>query len=169
MRRMLLRSLFPFVWPALAVACASEAEPTDVLLVPSRVTYPSVGDALEYRCATLDCHGKPERNLRLYGSSGMRLEAGDVPGHGETTDAEYEASYRSVIGLEPEVLGLVIAEGGRAPERLSLVRKARGEEAHKGGAQIVPGDDADRCLTSWLSAATDEAACVRAAENQGSE
>ncbi|MDI1428736.1 hypothetical protein [Polyangium sorediatum] len=166
MRRMLLRSLFPLVLPALAVACAPEAEPTDVLLVPSRVTYPSVGGALEYRCATLDCHGKPERNLRLYGSSGMRLAAEDVPGDGETTDAEHDASYRSVIGLEPEVLSLVCAEGGNEPERLSLIRKARGEEAHKGGARIVRGDDADRCLLSWLAAATDEAACARAAEDQ---
>ncbi|MDI1484256.1 hypothetical protein [Polyangium sp. y55x31] len=168
MRRMLL-SLFPIALAALFVACTPDAEPADGLLVPSRVTYPSVGGALEHRCATLDCHGKPERNLRLYGSSGMRLAAGDVPGHGETTEAEYDASYRSVIGLEPEVISLVCEEGGRAPERLSLVRKARGEEAHKGGARIVPGDDADRCLTSWLSAATDEAACARAAEDQGSE
>jgi len=163
--RRLLRVLSGVGFSALVAACTPEAEPLGALLVPSRATFPNVGDALEHRCATLDCHGKPERNLRLYGSSGMRLAQGDVPGQGETTEAEYEASYRSVIGLEPEELSLVCEEDGRTPERLSLIRKARGEEAHKGGVRIVPGDDADLCLTSWLAAATDEAACARAAES----
>ena len=90
------------------------------------------------------------------------LEA--MPGSGSTTDAEYEASYRSIIALEPEVLSVVVADGGAQPERLTLVRKARGTEKHAGHAIIVKGDAADRCLTSWLSPQLDEDACAQAAE-----
>ncbi|UQA56935.1 hypothetical protein [Polyangium aurulentum] len=132
--------------------------------LPSRVAFPKVLDALEPRCATLDCHGKPARNLRLYTSTGLRLLPSDVPGSGSTTEAEYEASYQSVVGLEPEVTSLVVGENGEAPERLTFVRKGRGAEAHKGGVVLIPGDSADACLTSWLASALDEDACARAAE-----
>jgi hypothetical protein len=42
------------------------------------------------------------------------------------------------------------------------VRKARGTEAHKGGQLITPGDDQDKCITSWLAGATDTTSCVNA-------
>ena len=47
---------------------------------------------------------------------------------------------------------------------VELVRKARGEEAHKGGQLIVPGDTQDQCITSWLAGATNAAACQEAIE-----
>ncbi|EYF02834.1 hypothetical protein [Chondromyces apiculatus] len=147
---------------AMLVACGPLSEPAGELRVPDRETFPQVSDALEHRCATLDCHGKPERNLRLYGSSGLRLSAEDAPGSGSTTDEEYGANYQAMVGLEPEILSQVVDEGGWQPERLTLVRKGRGTEHHKGEAVLVPGEDADRCLTSWLASAVDEEACTRA-------
>lgn len=147
-----------------SLGCAQTEEAREELRLPDRATFPMVADVLDRRCATLDCHGAPARNLRLYGRSGLRLAAGDAPGSSSTTDAEYDASYESVVGLEPEVLSLVITEGGRAPERLTLIRKARGSESHKGNAVTTAGDDGDRCMTSWLSPALDEAACASAGD-----
>ena len=56
----------------------------------------------------------------------------------------------------------VVASHGAHPELLTFVRKARGLEAHKGGALITPGDDQDVCITSWLSGQTDTTACANA-------
>jgi hypothetical protein len=141
-----------------------EIDPDAAWQLPSRAAFPPVLDALEARCATLDCHGKPGRNLRLYASSGFRLSPSDVPGSGSTTEAEYEASYQSVVGLEPEVMSLVVGAQGEAPERLTFLRKGRGVEAHKGGVILIPGDSADDCITSWLASRLDGDACARAAE-----
>jgi hypothetical protein len=148
---------------AAAPGCALESGRGE-LLVPERESFPLVADALELRCATLDCHGAAGRNLRLYTGTGMRLDPAAMPGSGSTTEAEYDASYRSLIALEPEVLSAVIADGGARPERLTLVRKARGAEKHAGQAVVVEGDPADRCLTSWLSSQINEDACMQAAE-----
>ncbi|AKT42080.1 hypothetical protein [Chondromyces crocatus] len=162
--RVVARAAVFVVGASTLVACAPMEEHAGAPLVPPMEPFPMVSDALEYRCATLDCHGKPERNLRLYGSSGLRLAPDGATGSGTTTDAEYAANYDSVVGLEPEILSRVVEEGGWLPDRLTLVRKGRGTEYHKGNAVLVPGDDADRCLTSWLASAVDEAACERAKE-----
>lgn len=162
-----MKKILPVVSLSLALlGClpSEEIEPDAAWQLPSRAAFPPVLDALEPRCATLDCHGKPERNLRFYTSSGLRLLPSDVPGSGSTTEAEYEASYRSVVGLEPEWMSLVVGEQGEAPERLTFVRKGRGAEAHKGGVILVPGDAADDCVTSWLASRLDGDACARAAD-----
>jgi hypothetical protein len=78
-----------------------------------------------------------------------------------TTDSEYQASFLSVTGLEPEALDAVVKSGGLDPERLSLLRKGRGTERHKGGTQMLAGDPLDRCIVSWLSGRIDSAACTR--------
>ena len=92
----------------------------------------------------------------------MRLKGTDLPGALPTTLDELDQNYHSVVGLEPEVITAVVRDQGLRPDRLSLVRKARGLEYHLGGAQILVGDDADVCITSWLAGATDEASCTRA-------
>ncbi|HWZ92999.1 MAG TPA: hypothetical protein VNW92_29240, partial [Polyangiaceae bacterium] len=79
---------------------------------------------------------------------------------GTASSAEVEDNYQSVITLEPEILALVLREHGDQPERLTLVRKGRGSEAHKGGAAIAVGSTSDRCILSWLSSTLDEAACT---------
>lgn len=146
-------------------ACADVPKPDDRLEIvgPDRASFPPVEDLLVARCGTVDCHGSPFRNLKLYGRDGLRLDPRDEPGGLPTTAAETDATYRAVVRLEPEPMAAVVREAGRAPERLSIVRKARGAERHKGLALWAPGDDADRCLTSWLAGATDVDACRRAA------
>jgi hypothetical protein len=149
----------------LAVGLACSAEPgVSTLAVPPPDDFAPVSAALSAGCGALDCHGRAGQNLRLYGSIGLRLDLDDIPGGDETTAAEHDANYRSIVALEPESLSSVWLEGGRDPERLTLVRKARGREAHEGGAVFPEGEDGDRCLLSWLSGALDAGACMSAAE-----
>ncbi len=127
-----------------------------------------VGDYLNHRCGSLDCHGQVGRNLRIWGCEGMRLDPSAIPGcsvpqgGSPTTPAEHQATYRSLVGLEPEVMSTVVQDHGAHPELLTFVQKARGEEAHKGGALITPGDPQDVCITSWLAGQTDQNACANA-------
>jgi hypothetical protein len=98
----------------------------------------------------------------------MRLDPEAVPicsvplGGSSTTPDEHQATYRSLVGLEPAVMSAVVAAHGAHPELLTFVRKARGLEAHKGGVLITPGDDQDECITSWLAGSTDITACANA-------
>jgi hypothetical protein len=119
--------------------------------VPTEAGFASVVAPLDYSCGSLDCHGQAGRNLRLYGRQGRRLDPSDVPCGAETTDAEISADYESVIGLEPELMAAVRRDGGRNPERLTLIRKARGTEKHTGGVVFARGSDGDQCLVNWLS------------------
>jgi hypothetical protein len=128
------------------------------LEAPPRATFPHVANAMQIHCGTLDCHGQISRDLRLYGLHGLRLDPKDNPLAHVTTRAEYDASYRSIIGLEPEVLSFVVASALR-PERLTMVRKARGIEKHKGGQLMLEGDPLDRCLVTWITHGLEDAAC----------
>jgi hypothetical protein len=133
------------------------------LLAPTRTNFEPVADAMQPHCGTLDCHGQAGRNLRLFGGRGLRLAPGGNPLDGDTTPAEYDATFWSVVGLEPETLTAVIEDKGGDPDRLSLIRKPRGHERHKGGTLMSVGDDLDRCLTTWLGGALAEAPCQAAA------
>lgn len=125
-------------------------------------TFGPVSEVLVVRCGSLDCHGSRYRNYRLVGYGAGRLEPTTTPDGAKTTDAEIAYNYGSTVGVEPETMREVAAAKGAGADRLTLVRKARGEEAHKGDRRIVPGDAADRCLLSWLSGATDTTACAAA-------
>jgi len=143
-------------------ACQAELAWPDVplaLRAPLYEGFEKVADALQPSCGTLDCHGQKDRNLRLYGGRGLRLDPAATPSEGETQPAEYDADYWSVISLEPEVMAAVVADGGRDPERLILIRKGRETTRHKGGKLMSPGDDLDRCLLAWVAGNIDEAAC----------
>jgi hypothetical protein len=149
---------------AAVVACSTPASDARVVeTAPDRASFDAVADALDHRCGSLDCHGSAYRNLRLYGHEGLRLDPTMRPSSkNDTTKAERDADYQSVIGLEPEIMTAVVTSGGQSPERLTLVRKALGLEAHKGGTLWTAGDVQDRCFRSWLSGATDGAACQSA-------
>jgi hypothetical protein len=124
-----------------------------------------VGEYLNDRCGSLDCHGQTSRNLQIWGCNGMRIDPKmipsclPVPGGGQTTVQELNATYRSLVGLEPTVMSEVYDNHGAHPELLTFVRKARGLEAHKGGTLITPGDDQDICITSWLAGNTNKMEC----------
>jgi hypothetical protein len=127
-----------------------------------------VADFLEHRCGSLDCHGEVGRNLRVWGCEGMRLDAADIPscnrliGGRPTTPDEHQATYRSLVGLEPATMSQVVENGGKDPDLLTFVRKAIGLEGHAGGVLIAPGDSQDQCIVSWLQGSTDSDACVQA-------
>lgn len=152
----------------------------------------SVSKFLERRCGTLDCHGRSERPLRIYGERGLRLpnDAGLRPTQGGTSNEEVVANYRAVVGLEPELMSRVVAAHAQGTcalpgepqdlpceRRLLLVSKplacnlnssigcngtAQGIE-HKGGAVIGVGDDGYTCLVSWLQGSANGVACEKAA------
>jgi hypothetical protein len=147
----------------LAVAGCSMPSP-DGRFVPSALpdpaSFPAVAQLLDVRCGSLECHGTIGRNLRLFGSAGLRWSLSDRPLVPPCdTAAEVDQDYASVVGLEPEMLGAVVAAGGADPGRLTLVRKARGTEAHKGGQIWAQGDPSDTCLTSWLASTANATAC----------
>jgi hypothetical protein len=133
------------------------------LLAPTRTDFERVADAMQPHCGTLDCHGQSGRNLRLFGGRGLRLAPNTNPFDGDTTPVEYDATFWSVVGLEPEALTAVLTDNGADPERLSLIRKARGHERHKGGTLMNAGDNLDQCLNSWLTTKVLEAPCRAAA------
>jgi hypothetical protein len=131
-------------WLSFAACSAPSADSRFVATAPDRASFPLVADLLVHRCGSLDCHGKVERNLRLYGFSGLRLSPTDRPNVSTkttTTAEEYDADYLSVVGLEPELLSQVVQQNGANPERLTLLRKALGTEAHKGEVLFTEGDD----------------------------
>jgi hypothetical protein len=151
-------------------ACSSVKDERIGILAPSdsEQQFGPVGDFLDHRCGSLDCHGAIWRNLRVWGCEGQRLSAGDIPscnrliGGRPTTPDEHQATYRSLVGLEPATMSAVVEGHGEHPELLTFVRKARGTEGHAGGALIVPGDPQDTCVVTWLEGATDTDACVKA-------
>jgi hypothetical protein len=163
-RALALSASVTFAALAASPSCSSpSSDATVTTAVPDRATFPPVGDLLAKRCGTLDCHGSAYRNLRIYGSQGLRLSPDDRPiSKGQTTQAEYDADFHSIVALEPEVMTAVVSEGGASPDRLTFVRKARGSEHHKGGSLMQAGDPQDRCITSWLAGSTDVADCVAA-------
>ena len=141
--------------------CGGDLTSSDALghlSVPSRADFPLVGDAMQLSCGTLDCHGQVGRNMRLYGRYGLRLDPTYDPLTQETSDAEYDASYASIVGLEPEAMSSVVQHQA-GPEALTMVRKARGVEAHKGGQLDTAGDPLDNCMVDWLVGAFNAAAC----------
>ncbi|MEO8884003.1 MAG: hypothetical protein ABI377_11425 [Devosia sp.] len=132
------------------------------LQAPSQTAFPDVADALQKRCATLDCHGQAGRNLRLYGYGGLRLSKADTPIGIPTTDLEYNASYDSLVGLEPEVMSEVVQLRADV-NQLTMVRKIRGIEHHKGGQLVVEGNALDRCIVLWLTGKADPNPCLEIA------
>jgi hypothetical protein len=128
---------------------------------PAREDFALVSDAMQLRCGTLDCHGQIGRNMRLFGRFGLRLADTDSPFEPLTTEAEYEASYWSVVALEPEAMTRVV-RGDESPIQLAFVRKPRGLEKHKGLQLMSKGDPLDRCLVGWATAAADPDACTEA-------
>ena len=145
-----------------STACSTPSDTRVVATPPDRTTFPIVAEYLVHRCGSLDCHGTRYRNLRLYGREGLRWSPNDRPYVTPTTSDEVEQDYQSVVALEPEIISAVVADHGAHPERLTLVRKARGTESHKGGALVREGDAQDVCLTSWLAGKVDDAKCTEA-------
>jgi hypothetical protein len=143
---------------------------------PSEDAFPVVSQVLERRCGTVDCHGDGSRPFRIYGRSGLRrpetpesyLEAypgGDFTqyftgGTEPTSTREIAANRLSACGVEPEQM-MAVVQGDAEPESLTLVRKPRLTESHKGGKLWEEGSTlGDKCLLSWIAGTVDAAACA---------
>jgi len=141
--------------------CASPDPDARVeMRTPDRGAFPPVSEMLQRHCGTLDCHGRLPRNLRLYGFGGLRLADEDRPDGVATTEAELDASFRSICALEPERMTEAVV--ARDPARITFYRKGLGLEAHKGGVRLDA--DGERCLRAWLTGSRDDAACSAAAQ-----
>jgi len=145
-----------------AAAGCTQQDDLHKLRTPERATFELAGDVLHNHCGSLDCHGDPARGLRIYGGNGMRADG--ISGQGATTEADYDATFESVVLFEPEVMHSVVSKHGEHPERLTMIQKGRGAQVHKGGVAISEGSDADDCVVSWLSGAIDEKSCNDGAE-----
>ena len=125
-----------------------------------------VAPLLEARCSTLDCHGATGRPFLVFSDIGRRrpgaAEEGD-PGYVTggsvlTTRFEREGTYLSLCGLEPEITNDVVI-GAAPPTDLTVVRKPRLDEKHKGGRIWTADSAEDRCLQTWLQGQVDEPSC----------
>ena len=148
---------------ALLVACSTTDDGARVNAnVGDRTTFPPVASALSHRCGSIDCHGSTYRNFRVYGYGAVRLAPGDAPDIPDAgTPDEANATYDAFVSLEPEKTAAVLAAHGAGLEHLTVIRKGRNDEDHKGGRLLVRGDDADVCITAWLSGAPNADACAR--------
>jgi hypothetical protein len=156
------RAIFLFsIFVAGSFACTTPSSDERYVqtTLPDQADFPPVSAMLAVKCGSLDCHGSVARNLRIYGSAGLRFASTDQPlAPLCNTNDEVTQDYVSVVGLEPEQMSAV-ASGGD-PGTLTMVRKARGTEAHKGEQIWAQGDDSDVCLTSWLTGTAKATACA---------
>ena len=170
------RSVSSFVLAALVLGpfgsgCipAADQKATDSLC-PSEDNFEIVSQVYERRCGTLDCHGQATRPFRVYGRDGLRkpatgLGGGYVSGGMvATTQDEIDSNYYSACGLEPERMANVVA-GKQTVDTLTLVRKPRLEEAHKGGEVLPKGSLGDACILSWIAGAVDVPSCDAELQN----
>jgi hypothetical protein len=153
---------------AIGSGCISEAERSTAqpLCAPYEPIddFRRVNNVLEKRCGTLDCHGDPARPFIVYGQSAYRRPGGEAfdpplgpviadeyyPGGEATTEFELLGTYQSICGLEPEKTDAVV-KNAEPVESLTIVRKPRLQEKHKGGQIWSIGSiDGDLCLLSWL-------------------
>ncbi|MCA9617797.1 MAG: hypothetical protein KC731_02180 [Myxococcales bacterium] len=143
-------------------------------------TFPPVSNVLEKRCGTIDCHGSFARPLRIFGRGGMRYhadandyfdfgpdqDAGYVSGGVGTTEEEYEANWRSVCGLQPEIMTQVVRDGADPLQLLILAKPLgpdeEGGQRHKGGVLLIKGGVAYDCIKTWIEGNVDNAACAEA-------
>jgi hypothetical protein len=156
---------------ALSGGCFSEAElGNGQIICPPIQDFRTVSQLLERRCGSADCHGVPGRPLRIYGQQGIRrpepqgspnvsdfdeyVSGGEVA----TTDAEVYDNYLAACALEPEKMALVV-QGEEEVDSLTLIRKPRLEEKHKGGRVWDGATKGDLCLTSWIGGVVDKEAC----------
>lgn len=147
-----------------ATSCSvDEGAPVDPVGVADaelKAQFPPVAAMLVRRCGTIDCHGSKYRNFRVYGYGGVRLDAAHTPESPlTTTQLEADATYEGVLSLEPEIMRRVVDARAVGREQLTLYRKARGDEDHKGDRLWASGDDADVCFATWLARTTDVAKC----------
>ena len=159
-----------------SAGCFSEADlgSAQALCPPGPEEFRPVNNVLERRCGTLDCHGHPGRPFIVYGQTSYRrpdpvvaVDESFTPeqyfpgGLQATLEYEVAGTYESACGLEPEEMDAVV-KGESDISVLTLVRKPRLREKHKGGRIWGAGTTAgDRCLVSWVLGELEVEACTK--------
>ncbi|HEY8079182.1 MAG TPA: hypothetical protein VIF62_33855 [Labilithrix sp.] len=183
-----LRWIVPCLVLAVACASAPDKDERVETLKPpfEQKSFEHFNSYVGHQCGTIDCHGSRYRNMRIYGALGLRLAGNDctlatVPGVAnapctpgdvnadpsvekrellpQSKDSERLASYLSITGLEPEILDAVVRDHGANPERLTFMRKAYGDENHKGFNLVERGSPGEKCLLSFFAGAIDTDSC----------
>ena len=170
-RNLIVANLAAIALSASLVGCLTDtdlgtAQPRCAPLENFRV----VNNMLERRCGTLDCHGDLARPFIVFGQNGLRRPGGQelandrdayfTGGVEPTLDYEVQGTYQSACGLEPEKMDAVV-KGAEAPESLTLIRKPRLDEKHKGGRLWNGGTvKGDRCLVAWVSGTVEAEPCI---------
>ncbi len=159
-RLRLLSAGLAFALPLVLVgACVSESDRAPTTFdCPPAADWPVVSAVLEHDCGTIECHGAPSRPLRIYGRNGTRASKDSAVGVEATTDEELAHNRDSVCGLEPELM-TAVAAGDAEIEALTVVRKPRLFEAHKGGRVWVDDSHGLACFASWLGGTVDVGEC----------
>lgn len=139
--------------------CTRYEDSVSELRAPARESFEPVASVLQSNCGTLDCHGSPARNLRVYSAYGMRATGDCVPGDPDTTEADVDETYRSLIGVDPEGLARLARESHSNASGWIVTSKARGLERHAGGSRLPAGGHGDRCLVSWILGAIETDEC----------
>ena len=78
----------------------------------------------------------------------------------DTTPAEYDATYQSLVGLEPEIMAAVADEARRPRGSPSSANRAA-PKSTRAATISAAGDELDRCFTTWLSGSVDRDAAMR--------
>ncbi len=153
----LLLSLVP-----LAGACAMPVQSESVVGSGDVTAYETeLHPILETSCATLDCHGKPGRPLRLYAETGLRAPD-NTDRKAPLTDAEYQANVEALLGVDPGASDLdhsIVLEKPLAT--------GAGGAYHLGRDQLSSRTDpAYVCLRAFLAGSIDQpdalSACAEA-------
>jgi hypothetical protein len=112
---------------------------------------------VEARCATLDCHGRFERPLRLYAETGLRRsdELRELP----ITDVE----------LDDNVAAATAVDAAATPDDSLILMKPLGRMKHTGGTLWPTATNPQYlCVRGWLAGTSDRAdvaaACLTAAD-----
>lgn len=159
------------VLPLSSAACLSDAElGTGQPFCPPEENFRAVNNMLERRCGTLDCHGSFARPFIVYGQNALRRPGGEdlatdpkqyfTGGIEPTLDFELEGTFLSACGLEPEEMDAVV-KGDAEPDTLTLIRKPRLDEKHKGGRVWGRGTlKGDACLVGFVTGNVDPNTCV---------
>ncbi len=129
---------------------------------PDSNAFKLVSPSLELRCGTLDCHGSVYRNMRLFGHYGARLDSKLTTGKEDTTDAEMESNFTSVVSIDTENFASIVAKHGQGFDQWMVVLKGEDAVEHKGGERMKKGDVTYDCLLSWITGTVDMNACSMA-------
>jgi hypothetical protein len=148
---------------AVLVSCSGpSANDRFTFTTPDSAAFKLVSPSLELRCGTLDCHGSTYRNMRLFGHYGARLDPKLTTGKEDTTDAEIESNFTSVVSIDSENFAAIVAKHGQGFDQWMVVLKGENAVHHKGEQRMKKGDFTYNCLLSWITGNVDMNACSMA-------